>query len=78
MLANLQWLPFYFRPFFKSPYAAAQTIIYACVAPELETVSGKYLRQCAPHWEGKQARSMEVRGLTMEMYGVCLEVLWHF
>jgi hypothetical protein len=34
------------RPFLDSPEKGARTLIYACVSPELEGVTGCYLRNC--------------------------------
>jgi len=44
LLGSLIRLPM--KPFLKSPQAGAATSIYACLSPELDGVTGRYLRDC--------------------------------
>jgi len=37
------------RPFARSPEKGAETAIYLCASPEVESVTGEYFQDCRPH-----------------------------
>ncbi|XP_037077685.1 LOW QUALITY PROTEIN: retinol dehydrogenase 12-like [Pollicipes pollicipes] len=53
------WLRALLRPVVRSPEQGAQTTLYCALAPELETVSGRYYADCKETQPSRRAQSDE-------------------